>query len=623
MYAKGVSHRIMFKTVYRWLMGRPLGNNEIERTQIPKWQALPIFSSDALSSVGYGPEQIALILATVPALYAYFGKVVLAIIVLLAIVALSYSQVIKANPAGGGAYAIAKTYLGEYPALVAGAALFSDYILTVAVSISSGTAALVSAFPVLAPYHIYVDLIVLIGVLMVFNIRGVQDGAALFIWPTYIFILCIGATIVGGLYQLALGIAPSVAVSAPPAASMNGYMFFLLLWSFANGCSSMTGVEAIANGVPVFKKPQERNAIITTGIMAVILASMLSGISFLIIHFHLLPVPGVTLLSELVQFVFGRGPMFFFVQVMTMVILYLAANTAFNGLPPLLSFMARDGYVPRYLGNRGERLSFSNGIILLTVAAAFLIVVFNGNVEHLISLYAVGVFLSFTIAQAAMVVHWYEHHEKNWQLHAVINGMGAAVTALVIVIILITKFIYGAWIIVLLIPFLVFVYKKIHHHYEDVRDQLILSPAEYKALMAVPEGENIIVIPVAAPTKAVARAIRYAKDLHPNKIYAVHVTTDPVHGEKVKAMWQDLEPTIEMVLIPSPYRHLVDPLILFLHTLRKQSAPPDAITVLIPEFETKKLWHRLLHNQSGSILRFRMLNFLDVVVSTVPLKFKK
>lgn len=616
---------MMFKGLSRILIGKPLESDQVEQERIPKWKALPIFSSDALSSVGYGPEQIAIVLAAMPALglYSYFGAVVIAIIILLGIVALSYSQVIKANPGGGGSYAIALTYLGEYPALIAGAALFSDYILTVAVSISSGTAAITSAFPVLAPYHLYMDIFVLVGILMIFNLRGVQDASTVFVWPTYIFIGCMMATIGGGLYQIfVLGVQPGV-VAVQSADPINAFTLVLLLRAFANGCSSMTGVEAIADGVPLFKAPQERNAMVTTVIMASILAAMLGGVGYLVIYFHLLPMDGFTLMSILVKEVFGRNMIFFFIQIATMIILYLAANTAFNGLPPLLSFMARDGYVPRYLGNRGERLSFSNGIVLLTMAAAFLILVFEGNVEHLISLYAVGVFLSFTIAQSAMVVHWNKSREKNWQVYALINGFGAVVTALVVVIVLATKFVYGAWVVVLLIPTLVYFFKKVHHHYDDVREQLVLTPEAYKAAKVTMRKRNIVVIPLASPTQAVAKAIRYAKVINPDKIYAVHVCTDEVKGHKVERLWKELEPDIEMVLVPSPYRQLTDPLVRFIIRLRRHTGPDDVITVLIPEFEPKKLWHRLLHNQSGWLLRARMLNFLDVVIVTVPLKFKK
>lgn len=618
---------MLFKTISRHLLGKPLENTKLEGEQMPKWKALPIFSSDALSSVGYGPEQIAIVLASVPTLatYRYFGPIVLAIIALLFIVALSYTQVVRVNPGGGGSYGIAMKYLGVYPALTAGAALLADYILTVAVSISSGTAALVSAFPVLHPYHVYLDLGVLI-LMMIVNLRGTREASTVFVWPTYFFLAAMGITLIGGFYQIWNGTLTAHTVAVETVAPLNQTALMLIvLRAFANGCSSMTGIEAIANGVTMFKAPQQKNAIETTAIMACILAIMLGGLGYLIIYLHLLPTQGYTLLSLLVEDIFSRTLIYYVIQILMMVILYIAANTAYNGLPPLLSFMAVDGYAPRYFANRGERLSYSNGIQVLTLMAGILIVLFQGNIEHLISLYAIGVFLSFTIAQSAMVVYWRQCRERNWRLFSVINGFGALVTACVVVIVLITKFIYGAWIIVLLIPTLVYMFLKVHHHYDDVREQLLLTPEEYTKVMTTDLGRNIIIIPIASPTQAVAKAIRYAKIISgpKDKIYAVHVYSDDERGKKIKTLWRQLEPDIELIMLQSPYRQLTDPLITFIQELRKETAPKDTITVLIPEFETKKLWHRLLHNQSGWLLRLRILPYLDVVVSTVPLQFTK
>ena len=618
---------MLFKTISRHLLGKPLENTKLEGEQMPKWKALPIFSSDALSSVGYGPEQIAIVLASVPTLatYRYFGPIVLAIIALLFIVALSYTQVVRVNPGGGGSYGIAMKYLGVYPALTAGAALLADYILTVAVSISSGTAALVSAFPVLHPYHVYLDLGVLI-LMMIVNLRGTREASTVFVWPTYFFLAAMGITLIGGFYQIWNGTLTAHTVAVETVAPLNQTALMLIvLRAFANGCSSMTGIEAIANGVTMFKAPQQKNAIETTAVMACILAIMLGGLGYLIIYLHLLPTQGYTLLSLLVEDIFSRTFIYYVIQILMMVILYIAANTAYNGLPPLLSFMAVDGYAPRYFANRGERLSYSNGIQVLTLMAGILIVLFQGNIEHLISLYAIGVFLSFTIAQSAMVVYWRQCRERNWRLFSVINGFGALVTACVVVIVLITKFIYGAWIIVLLIPTLVYMFLKVHHHYDDVREQLLLTPEEYTKVMTTDLGRNIIIIPIASPTQAVAKAIRYAKIISgpKDKIYAVHVYSDDERGKKIKTLWRQLEPDIELIMLQSPYRQLTDPLITFIQELRKETAPKDTITVLIPEFETKKLWHRLLHNQSGWLLRLRTLPYLDVVVSTVPLQFTK
>lgn len=539
---------MLFKTISRHLLGKPLENTKLEGEQMPKWKALPIFSSDALSSVGYGPEQIAIVLASVPTLatYRYFGPIVLAIIALLFIVALSYTQVVRVNPGGGGSYGIAMKYLGVYPALTAGAALLADYILTVAVSISSGTAALVSAFPVLHPYHVYLDLGVLI-LMMIVNLRGTREASTVFVWPTYFFLAAMGITLIGGFYQIWNGTLTAHTVAVETVAPLNQTALMLIvLRAFANGCSSMTGIEAIANGVTMFKAPQQKNAIETTAIMACILAIMLGGLGYLIIYLHLLPTQGYTLLSLLVEDIFSRTLIYYVIQILMMVILYIAANTAYNGLPPLLSFMAVDGYAPRYFANRGERLSYSNGIQVLTLMAGILIVLFQGNIEHLISLYAIGVFLSFTIAQSAMVVYWRQCRERNWRLFSVINGFGALVTACVVVIVLITKFIYGAWIIVLLIPTLVYMFLKVHHHYDDVREQLLLTPEEYTKVMTTDLGRNIIIIPIASPTQAVAKAIRYAKIISgpKDKIYAVHVYSDDERGKKIKTLWRQLEPDI-------------------------------------------------------------------------------
>ena len=429
---------MLFKTISRHLLGKPLENTKLEGEQMPKWKALPIFSSDALSSVGYGPEQIAIVLASVPTLatYRYFGPIVLAIIALLFIVALSYTQVVRVNPGGGGSYGIAMKYLGVYPALTAGAALLADYILTVAVSISSGTAALVSAFPVLHPYHVYLDLGVLI-LMMIVNLRGTREASTVFVWPTYFFLAAMGITLIGGFYQIWNGTLTAHTVAVETVAPLNQTALMLIvLRAFANGCSSMTGIEAIANGVTMFKAPQQKNAIETTAIMACILAIMLGGLGYLIIYLHLLPTQKATLfIVLLVEDIFSRTLIYYVIQRM-MVILTPPIRFA-NGLPPLLSFMAVDGYA-RYFANRGERLSYSNGIQVLTLMAGILIVLFQGNIEHLISLYAIGVSLSFTIAQSAMVVYWRQCRNETGASFSVINGF--TVTACVVVIVLIRKF---------------------------------------------------------------------------------------------------------------------------------------------------------------------------------------
>jgi len=614
----------LLRLIHRLLIGRPLHNMELAHEKLPKWKALSIFSSDAISSVGYGPEQIALVLA-VPGLlaYGYFDYVVLAVLVLLAVVTLSYVQVARANPGGGGSYSVAKNNLGELPALVAASALFADYILTVAVSVSSGTEALVSAFPSLLGQEVAIDLIILFAALMLINLRGVRESANVFVWPTYFFILGMLALIGVGTYNALTGSGPLIPAESVVRSQFDSAMLVLFLRAFANGCSSMTGVEAISNGVPMFKKPEVDNAIHTTYLMSGLLGTLLVGLSFLILHFHLLPQANVTILSQLAENVFGRGWFYYYIQITTMLILYLAANTSYNGLPPLLSLLAQDKYMPRYLGYRGERLSYSNGIILLSIIAGGLIWFFNGNVEHLISLYAIGVFLSFTIAQTGLVVHWRKERGAHWLKRAIVNGIGAVITGIVVLVIAETKFFYGAWIILVFIPFMVFIFKKIHSHYQDMSDQLHL-PMEGPDPFAppLPTARNHILITVSSLTNVVAQTIRYAKTIS-GDISALYVATDQAEADKFLAKWNKCNIDVPLVIVPSHYRLVIQPILDFIVKMEQEKNPEDYITVLIPEFETRKWWHRFLHNQTGWVLRTRLILRDDVIVTTIPFHLKK
>lgn len=615
----------MMRLIRRLLIGRPLRNQEMANEKMPKWKALSIFSSDALSSVGYGPEQIAITLA-VPGLlaYGYFTYAFLAILVLLAIITISYVQVAKANPGGGGSYSVAIRNLGELPALTAGASLFADYTLTVAVSISSGTEALISAFPSLIPYEVTIDLIVLFGLLMLINLRGVRESSNFFVLPTYAFIFGILSLIGFGLFQTFSQAGPVIPAESMVKQNLDWAMVFLVLRAFSSGCSSMTGVEAISNGVPMFKEPAVRNATHTTYWMSIILAVMLSGISFLFLHFHLLPMETDTMLSQLAESIFGRSGFYYYIQMTTMLVLYLAANTSYNGLPPLMSIMARDGYLPRYLGARGERLSFSNGIIFLSIMAGILIYSFNGSTERLISLYAIGVFLSFTIAQVGMVVHWRKEKGPGWIPRATINSIGAIVTGIVVLVIATTKFFYGAWVILLIIPFMILIFKKIRSHYADMAEQLHLPVEQLdpEVSTTIHSGKNIVIVPISSPTSVVAGTLKYAKSIS-NDIIALHIATDEEIGHKVEEKWNCWNPGIRLVTIYSPYRLVVQPLLDYIGELDKERQPEDYITVLIPEFETRKWWHRLLHNQTGWILRTLLILKENVIVTTIPFHLKK
>lgn len=607
-----------------FLIGKPLHNEELSEENLPKWKALAIFSSDALSSVAYGPEQILLVLS-IPGLVAYgfLGPIALAILALLFIVTISYSQVAKVNPGGGGSYSVAIKNLGEIPALVAASALFADYTLTVAVSVSAGTVAIISAFPQFAHHEVMIDLLVLLGILMIVNLRGVRESSTAFVFPTYAFILGILMLIISGVYQALTGVAPIIPQESLQR-QFDWTMLGLILRAFANGCSSMTGVEAISNGVPMFKKPEVKNAQVTTYLMSGLLGLMFLGITFLLMHYHINPLAEVTALSQLAEITLGRGWIYYYIQITTMLILYLAANTSFNGLPPLLSILAKDGYMPRYLGARGERLNFSNGIILLTIIAAILIVLYQGNIEHLISLYAIGVFLSFTIAQAGMVVHWHREKTSGWFPRAMLNAFGAIVTGIIVLIIGFTKFIYGAWLVVIFIPFMVKTFKQIKSHYMDMAEQLHLPVSELnpdiEANLKI--GKNIVIMPIASPTLLVAETMKYAKSISTD-ILVINVVTDEATGQKNQAKWQNWNPGVELITIYSPYRMVNRPILNFINEVASKKNPEDFITVLIPEFETKKWWHRVLHNQTGFILRTLLILKENVIVTTIPFHLKK
>ena len=398
----------------------------------------------------------------------------------------------------------------------------------------------------------------------------------------------------------------------------------LLLRSFANGCSSMTGVEAISNGVPMFKEPQAKNAVHTTYLMSGMLAFMLAGLSFLMMHYHVLPVENVTMLSQVVEMTVGRGWFYYYIQLATMLILYLAANTAYNGLPPLLSLLARDGYMPRYLNTLGDRLSYSNGIILLSLVAGLLIVQFNGDVEQLISLYALGVFLSFTLAQSGMVLHWFQERGRGWMHRAFLNGLGALVTGVVVLVVAVTKFMYGVWIILIFIPVMVYIFRCIHRHYGDMAEQLHLAMTqELQSESRIrPVGRNIVVVTVASPTRVVAKTLRYAQKIG-DEVIALHVAADEQTKERVEKKWVEWDPGIELVTVYSPYRLVLQRIVTYVRMLKKQNNPEDYVTVVIPEFETRKWWHRLLHNQTGWRLHAMLIKEEDVIVATVPFHLKK
>lgn len=598
----------------RLLIGAPLHNEAAAHERLTKVKALAVFSSDALSSVAYATEEILLmlVLAGSAALGASL-PIAAGIVALLIIVALSYRQTIFAYPSGGGSYIVSKDNLGIYPGLVAGAALLVDYVLTVAVSISAGVAAITSALPALSPFRVAICL-VLIFLIMVANLRGIKESGAIFAVPTYLFVAIMAIMVGWGLVRVALGLesAHPAPHAVPPAAQP--LTLFLLLRAFASGCTALTGVEAISNGVPAFHKPESRNAATTLTWMAIILITLFSGITVLARAYGAVPSHHETVVSQVARHIFGGGAMYYLVQASTALILVLAANTSFADFPRLSGLIARDGYLPRYLSNKGDRLVFSNGIIVLGVLAGVLVFLFRGSTHALIPLYAVGVFLSFTLSQSGMVVHWWRLREPGWVRNMAVNAVGALTTAVVLVVITVTKFMLGAWMVILLLPFLVMMFQAIHRHYVAlgrhlrVADDWVAPPAHVT--------RHMVVVPVAGVNNAVANTLRYARTLS-DQIICVHVALTPEQGEKVKERWDRWNCGLELHVVDSPYRELIRPLIAYIERLDAED-PNDVITVLVPEFVTSRWWHYLLHQQTGVMLRTFLMLRKRWVVTGVP-----
>jgi len=583
----------------RLLIGQPLASERQAQERLSKFQALAVLSSDALSSVAYATEEIlwVLVLAGSGAL-ALSLPIGLAIAALLVIVALSYYQTVHAYPTGGGAYTVARENLGRLPSLVAGAALLNDYVLTVAVSTSAGVAAITSAFPALYPWRVALALGTIAFVTLV-NLRGIRESGRVFALPTYFFIVTLFVLIVAGLVRLYAGGAPVNPTTASQIPITTDLTVLLILRAFASGCTALTGVEAISNGVPVFKPPESINAGKTLLWMAGILASMFLGITFLAYSYQLAPVHGETLISQLARITFGTGPLYYAVQASTALILLLAANTSYADFPRLSMWMARDRFLPRPLANLGDRLVYANGILLLGALASILIIVFRADTHGLIPLYAVGVFTAFTISQSGMVRHWLKLRTRGWQRSAAINGLGALVTGVVAVVMATTKFTLGAWVVLVLIPAMVCIFLTIHTHYEQVAEQLSLARR-----WPTPVHRHTVIVPVAGLHRGTLKAVEYAQALG-GDLHTVNIAIDVSESEVLCQRWQDLLPDVPLEVIPSPYRSVIEPLLAYIDGFVKEEG--DYVTVVLPEFVSTKWWHRFLHNQTARLLRRELL----------------
>ncbi len=593
----------------RILLGNPLATSQTGHQSISKTVALAVFSSDALSSVAYATEEILLALSAGGVLALRYGLPVAGLVaLLLAILAMSYRQTIHVYPSGGGAYIVAKENLGEGPGLTAGAALLVDYLLTVAVSIAAGVAAVTSAFPFLYGYRVALG-VGFIVVITLANLRGVREPGALFAPPTYVFIFSLGSVILVGLFRTQfIGLPPAQPAPLPAVEPLG---LLLLLRAFSSGCTALTGVEAISNAVPAFRDPKPRNAAATLAWMAAILGFLFLGSSMLAHRLGIVPQAHETILSQLARAVFGSGPFYYLVQVATAVILLLAANTSFTGFPRLASLLAKDRFLPRQLANLGDRLVFSNGIILLGLLAAALIVLFGGNTHAIIPLYAVGVFLSFTLSQFGMVRHWYDNQEPGWRRRMLVNLTGGLTTATVTVVIASSKFIHGAWIVILLIPLLVAGFRGVRRHYTLVRQELSLDG--YKP--STPAGHSVVVL-IAGVHLGVLEALRYARSISSN-VTGLSVEIDPVVTERVRERWKLWSEGIPLTVLKSRYRSVVKPLSDYLDDFLEKN-PNHLVTVVLPEFIPTHWWHHLMHNQTAFLIKTALLFKRGVIVTSVP-----
>ena len=599
------------QNVKRVLLGTPIPTAHAAHERLGPLTGLAVFASDALSSVAYATEEILLILVLAgSATLGLSVPIAAAIAILIAIVVSSYRQTILAYPQGGGAYVVTRENLGRYPSLIAGAALLVDYVLTVAVSVAAGIAALTSAIRPLYPYRVTLC-IVGVSVIAIGNLRGIRESGRLFALPTYLFLGAYVALVGWGGIQWARGVADTMP-APPPAPGLEPLTVFLVLRAFASGCAALTGIEAVSDGVPAFRSPEAPTARRVLLALGGILIVLFLGISALAHGFGVVPVPGETVNSQLARRVFGESPLYYLIQGVTMLILVLAANTSFADFPRLASFLARDRFIPRQFANRGDRLAFSNGIIILALVSIGLLVLFQADTHALIPLYALGVFVSFTLSQSGMVRYWLRERGPHWSFRALLNGMGAAATAAVALIIAVTKFTHGAWMVVVLIPCMIALFLAVRRHYDEVARQLSVESA---APRGAPRGHAVLVL-VGDVHRGMLPAVEYARALSPGA-RGVYVEVDPEQTRRFEERWVRYVEGMPLVVLRSPYRSVAGPLLEYLDLLQGQ-APDEIVTIVLPEFVPARWWQHLLHNQTALLIKGALLFRKGVVVTNVP-----
>lgn len=611
--------RKALEVLRRVLIGRRIPTERELHERVGVLKGLVILSPDAISSAAYGPEEVMRMLAVAgTAALSLTFPVVAAITALLVIVTTSYRQTVLAYPSGGGSYIVASDNLGRLPGLVAAAALLTDYVLTVAVSVAAGVAAVVSAFPELYPHRVGLSVGAVL-LLALANLRGIREAANIFLVPVYLYIFSLLGLVGLGLYQVATG---TIGPYEPPPGAFGGtelgaeaLSVFLVLRAFASGSVALTGVEAIANGVPIFKPPEGQRASQALTLLGLIYGTILLGIGFIAAHLQVIPDPEEveTVLSQVARTLTDRSWFYYLIQFATTGILLIAANTAFADFPRLASILAKDMYFPRFFAHRGDRLAFDNGIILLAGLAIGLIVAFGGSVSGLVPLYAVGVFLAFTLSQAGMVVHWRRDGGPGWKRRAAINGLGALTTGVVTVVVGVTKFALGAWVVVLIIPTLTALMLAIHRHYRFIEDMLTIDRPE---AALTPLRDLRVVVPVAWADRAALTALAFARQLSPD-VVAVHVSIDRAEAARLRRRWAELGIDVPLVIIDSPYRAVVPPLVAYIDALRRGD-PKTPVVVVLAEFVPRYPWQYLLHNLTALRLKLALFFRPNVVVVDVP-----
>jgi amino acid transporter len=620
-----------YNTLKKLLIGPRLLTADAAHQTISKKVGLAVFASDALSSTAYATDEIlfVLILAGTGALTISI-PIAITIAVLLAIVTISYEQTIHAYPSGGGAYIVSRDNLGIIPAQVAGAALLTDYILTVAVSISSGVAQITSAFPALFGWRVLIAL-GLIGVMTIINLRGVKESGVAFAVPTYFFLGMTVFTIGYGFFQYITGTLGVVHHTAVAQQALENVSIFLVLRAFSSGCAALTGVEAISNGIPAFTEPKSKNAGVTLIWMSSILSVMFLSVTVLARRIDALPTITETIFSQLGRVIYGDGSIMYLALLGgTTLILIMAANTSFADFPRLSAIQASDGFLPKQLTYRGSRLVYTYGIVSLAAFASLLVIIFSADTTSLIPLYAIGVFLSFTLSQTGMAVRWWRsrnlkpgeevhqiasslHHDPHWQVKMIINGFGAVCTFIVMLVFAITKFVSGAWVVVLLIPTLVMVFLKIHGHYKDLAAKLSLdsfgAPPRIK--------RNRVIVAISGVHVGTLQAMHYARSIS-DDVTAVHVAIDPAESERVRQRWEKWGDGTRLVVIDSPYRLIYEPMLDYIKNIARQRQPNEILTVIVPQFISDKLWHNFLHMQTAFSLQLGLLGLKNIIITEVP-----